>query len=440
MATRKNEIDLERALLARLFQNPNEVTEVGILITASDFFNYGKVYTALKDSIIKGKFDKVETPIELSEKFKFDLSTVLQFWETGHAKLIAEKIKRKSTIRKVVEIATKAQNSLLDTPEDVMKIIETIQTDILKVSTENYQETEDIKSIIQEYTDYQCEYTNNKLSGKKFIGIQTKLPIIDDMIDGLRPQHIWIVGGYTSTGKSTFVLNIVNNVVNQGKRVSFYSLEMSRVDILGKLLAININEYPSYIIKNADKDAVYSKQSDYFKQLKEKELLIHTKYHNIDQITMSMLKDNFEKKVDLFVVDYLQNISFEKGMSEYETMTHASREFQKIAERLGVTIILLSQVNNAHAREGNFQVMGFKGSGGIGAVADFAIELRRDKEVPADDNMNVPMTAHIMKNRHGRIGETQLTFNLKSGKIEETLFTTQPYDATKSKNRQSKTN
>lgn len=419
---RKTEGDLERALLAKLHTNPNDIINIGTIVTHTDFFHYGKVYKELSDIILKGKFDEDTFP-NLAEKHGFNISAILSSWTTAKSEDIARKIKEKSIIRKVIEASAKAQEQLLKNPDDAESIIKTIQNDILKISINQQKETEDIKSVIKEYKDFQEDYLAKKLEGKDFIGIQTEFPQIDDAIDGLRKNHIWVIGGYTSTGKSAFVLNIVNNIVNQDKRVSFYSLEMSRVDILGRLTAINLGHSPSFIMKNADNNELYQQEANYFKNLSEKELLIHNKYHTLEQITLSMMKDNFEKKVDLFIVDYIQNISTEsKISSEYEMMTLCSREFQKIAEKLQVPIILLSQVNNAHAKEGVGQIMGFKGSGGIGAVADFAIELRRDRETMPDEKGNVPMKAHIMKNRHGKIDNIDLTFNLRSGLITETAF------------------
>src|SRR5690606_1031210 len=128
---------------------------------------------------------------------------------------------------------------------DAQEILANIQTKIISLSSD--EEDEKIDNQIEKLKKVQKDF-KNKPEGS-LIGISTGFKKLDDVIDGFRPGHFWVLGGYTSAGKTFASLNLVANLIKQKKRVVFYSLEMTEVDILSRLSGILTQQNTKKILR-----------------------------------------------------------------------------------------------------------------------------------------------------------------------------------------------
>ena len=332
----------------------------------------------------------------------------------------ARKLKLLNTTESVknylYEASEKVNEKTLE--EDVSKI----QQNLVSITNETKEEESNISSVVEDFHKYQAQYLEKQKNGGKLLGEPTGFEKLDDVIDGLRPGHLWVLGGYTNLGKTYASLNILTNLLKEGKRTVFYSLEMSKVDILCRVLGIMTDHNGSSIAKgfcNQEKvDAA-------IKRVEETNMSIYSDKSELSQILMSMYEEVLKDKPALFVIDFLQLITVKGSKSDYETTTQAALELQKAAQLYGVPIIVLSQVSNESAKAGDQQVMGFKGSGAIAAAADLAIELVSGEESVIElrqkmnDGLPVLIKWHIKKNRHGRVGSMMMQFTGKYGQFEE---------------------
>lgn len=332
----------------------------------------------------------------------------------------ARKLKLLNTTESVknylYEASEKVNEKTLE--EDVSKI----QQNLVAITNETKEEESNISSVVEDFHKYQAQYLEKQKNGGKLLGEPTGFEKLDDVIDGLRPGHLWVLGGYTNLGKTYASLNILTNLLKEGKRTVFYSLEMSKVDILCRVLGIMTDHNGSSIAKgfcNQEKvDAA-------IKRVEETNMSIYSDKSELSQILMSMYEEVLKDKPALFVIDFLQLITVKGSKSDYETTTQAALELQKAAQLYGVPIIVLSQVSNESAKAGDQQVMGFKGSGAIAAAADLAIELVSGEESVIElrqkmnDGLPVLIKWHIKKNRHGRVGSMMMQFTGKYGQFEE---------------------
>ena len=95
---------------------------------------------------------------------------------------------------------------------------------------------EPVTSPAMDFLDYEEEIATTAESG--LLGMSTGIPILDLATYGLIPGQIWVCGGYYGYGKTYFMLNLVNAVIGQGKRVLVFSLEMSRNELLTRLMCL----------------------------------------------------------------------------------------------------------------------------------------------------------------------------------------------------------
>lgn len=342
----------------------------------------------------------------------------------------AGEIKTISRVLRTMETLERTYSTL--STKNIEESLGQLQQEIIQVSSSGSHETIDIAPLMDAFTAEQEVF--RKLPPGGIIGLSTGFKKIDDSIDGIRAPHLWIIAGYTNIGKSSFALNILTSVLKQQKKAVFYSLEMGKMDIISRLMGIATNTNGMQIRKGQESDAV-SQAKDFFKG---SSLKIINEKRDLNQILLSMTEQNMRGDVDVFFLDYFQNVATKEGDTEYDSMRKTAIEFQKIAEKIGKPIICLSQISNEAAKTPSSAVMGFKGSGTIAAAADFAVEL-----VSAEDDVEafrtkimsgMPVKIHVIikKNRHGRTGKVTLDFNGTSGKFFEegamasTLFPNDP--------------
>jgi replicative DNA helicase len=317
-----------------------------------------------------------------------------------------------------------SQNPFNDPQKDISELWSSL------ISIINGHDTElvEVEEVIRLFHEEQELYTQKQLEGKELIGYSTGYKKLDELADGLRSEHLWIVGGYTSAGKTFWSLNIVANLLKQGISVAFYSLEMSKIDVFGRVIGIISGINSRKILKGALNEEEKKKVENAKELVRKSGLRVHSEKNNLQEIMMSMNMEMITDKAQVFVLDYAQLITTTDA-TEYDTMRRLATELQAFCRKKKVPVILLSQVSNENAKSPESNIIGFKGSGALGASADVAIEL-----VPADDKdtrnqkiaNNEPLSVKlcVKKNRHGRIRNIINSFNGSCGQfLEDDLAT-----------------
>src|SRR3990167_3986095 len=407
-------IEIEKELLNRIVFATNLIPICLTQINKSNFYKYGDVFESITSAfnsqkdILKVVSDKRLTNIIIEEYHSFRNINVL----CAELRDISNAIKLWVILQEGVETLP---------IENIDSFVSGIQRKIITEIKHSETSKADIQSVIKEFENRREEYKNKEAGS--LLGISTGYSKLDNIIDGLRPSHFWIIGGYTNIGKTAASLNIVANLIKQGKRVVYYSLEMNSVDIFSRLLGILTEDNGLSIIKGFEKNQEVVR--DQIKKIITSKLSIHTGKSELSEILFSMHQENINEPVTLFVVDFMQIMTIKNSKSEYETITTCSLELQQTAKRLAVPIMALSQISNEGAKSSDNVVMNFKGSGAIAAAADLAIEIgilestTEEWKEKLSRGEAVKMKWSIRKNRHGRVGMIEMSFNGKTGIFED---------------------
>lgn len=419
----------ERALLGSILMRPAIFFDCAALVNESMFFleKHRTIFAAIL------ALHREDAPIDLltlANKLDVALPAIggrtylVQLTQSVPSstnwKNYANTIKREFLHRQLVDVGLEISEIGYKSEDDAISSAVSVINQ--KIFTPEVRTEETLDDVIRDFRAHQEMYLEKFRSGQEYIGIPTGYEKIDKAIDGIRPSHLWIVGAYTGVGKTFAALNIVASLINQGKRVVFYSLEMTKIEIIERLLGIMTEQNGATILKNFPHDR--EKVDEALKKIAASQFVVYeNEFRDISEIRFSMMGENIKKPVDVFFVDYLQLVDVKGARSEYERGTQASYEFQAAAKRVKVPIILLSQINNDSARSEESAVMGFKGTGAIATIANFAIELRLsedDKEAyRAKQERGDPICINwvIKKNRHGRTGKVGMLFDGKTGRF-----------------------
>lgn len=241
-------------------------------------------------------------------------------------------------------------------------------------------------------------------------------PTLDAMVGGLIPGHLWVVGGFSSTGKSAAVANIVYDVLKAKKWAGVFSLEMTQEQYMVRLLSIATGVSQTDI-KN--RTFFGHEAVDYMRRaegwVSSAPLRIYDTSYRLQDIRSKAIQMKEVQGLDVMVVDFIQNV-YVTG-DEISDARATILELQNLAKELDCTIIALSQVSNEYAKmdgasTSNFY--SFKGHGAIRDAADVGVMLRRDRR----NNPGV-MDFDVVKHRHGDFRNIPMYFDVKTGRLRD---------------------
>lgn len=241
-------------------------------------------------------------------------------------------------------------------------------------------------------------------------------PALDSMVGGLVPGHLWVVGGFSSTGKSAAVVNIAFDALKAKKWVGVFSLEMTQEQYLVRLLSIATG-IPQGDIKNR---AFFGHEA--VDRMRRAEgwaatapMRVYDTSYRLQDIRSKAIQMKEVTGLDLMIVDFIQNV-YVTG-DEISDARSTILELQNLAKELDCTVIALSQVSNEYARmenQASSNFYSFKGHGAIRDAADVAVMLRRDRR-----NSPGVMDFDVVKHRHGDFRNLPMYFDVRTGRLKD---------------------
>lgn len=242
------------------------------------------------------------------------------------------------------------------------------------------------------------------------IGERTGFRFIDDSVYGLVKTFLYIVGAYTSVGKTALMVQLIVNCLkyNPNIKIAVFSTEMSAEHIMLRLVANRTSRPAMMIFRGRFDQEAHEVVLGAFSHFQHKSIWLLDDIYTFQGIndTCKALGD-----LDVVFVDYLQNMQGEGSI--YERMSILPVQLQKMAKELNTAIVAMSQVSNEAAR-GNQNIIGYKGAGEIAAACDFGLWLERSKQ----DKQT--LDCFIRKNRHGPTGNAALKYSDNYTRLTET--------------------
>ena len=291
-----------------------------------------------------------------------------------------------------------------------------------KIEYDNYQETIDqIQTLEGELSD-QSEHSMKSIVGKTIeyienvnehgTGLSSGFESLDALTSGFRAGSLNVLAGRPSMGKSTLALNIANHL-STTKNVLFFSLEMSQVQLMMKMVSCDSNIPLTKVEKGSLND---DEQTNFYESLAKagnKNMNIIDKSGlSVKNIFSTAKKLNSDKKIDIILIDYLQIMKYDKGR-EVSELGNITRELKYLAKDLEIPIILLSQLSRGvEQRENKRPFMSdLRSSGEIEQDADMIMFVYRDDYYHDDSPDRGQAELIVAKNRMGQIGFVKCDFD-----------------------------
>jgi replicative DNA helicase len=246
-------------------------------------------------------------------------------------------------------------------------------------------------------------------AGSKITGIATGFSEFDKRSGGLQGGNLVIIAAETGQGKSSLAGTIALNTAKNGARIVFYSQEMTKMELAGRLMAIETK-----ISANA---LLHSRLDNYqIEQVhKNTQKIIDTSIYfderstnNIENILSSIRSMKIKHDINIVIVDYLQLVgTTKKGLTREQHVAEVARQLKNIAKELNITVLLLSQLSRD--KDPQPKLSRLRDSGQIEEAADIVIFIYRPeyygKDYPKDfEHISTTGTALIEVAKGRNIG------------------------------------
>jgi replicative DNA helicase len=262
------------------------------------------------------------------------------------------------------------------------------------------------------------------MSASDMSNIDFKFKSLHDIMGYPHPGELLIIGARPGMGKTAFALAcLFNYICCEKKKAVMFSLEMSGTELFQRMIS-SISAIPLQDIRAGKlTDEMKKCLDDNAKELASNKFLsLYDKtVSNIPALRAAIRKEQKKGDVGLVIVDYLQLLSG-NGNNNYEKVSEISRQLKLLAREFNCCVVALSQLSRKveDRSDKRPQLSDLRESGAIEQDADYVMFLYRHNYYAKDPNVDPkkePLNIEIAKNRHGKIGTVQLTFDLTTGRF-----------------------
>jgi replicative DNA helicase len=334
-----------------------------------------------------------------------------------HARILLEKY----ILRELIHLSGDMSTEAFDDTTDVFELLDRCETRLFGIADRNIRRNGDgINDLVQKAFK-QIQAVSQQADGLS--GIPSGFTELDRLTSGWQRGSLNIIAARPGMGKTAFVLSLARNAsVDFQKGVAFFSLEMSGIELINRLLSSETEIEGEKLKKGKLAQHEWIQLTSRTDSLTRAPLYID----DTPQLTLFELRAKCRRlkskhDIQLIVIDYLQLMgggsNDASGMNREQVIASISRGLKALAKELEVPVIALSQLSRqVEVRGGNKKPMlsDLRESGAIEQDADMVMFIYR----PDYYNMEgegYPDQAQIIvaKHRNGQTGEINLRFQAK---------------------------
>jgi len=413
-------IDAEVATIGALLLDPEALSTVLRYLRADDFYRaaHRKVYQSILALFDRNEaIDLITLSDELNRIGELDacggMARISQLTSavptSANVEYYARIVQALSMRRELQRIAASIIADSFDDSREVRYIIEEAERRIFEIT--DRQQTGSFRlarEIINQTVDAIERLYH---SSGSYTGIPSGFGDLDNLTSGFQNSEFVVIGARPSVGKTALALTMAAHIaVQQRKPVGFFTLEMSAVALMQRLLAaearLDSNRIRSGLLRPSD----FHKITDAAGRLYDAPLFIEDSPNlKLLDLRAQARRMKSNHSVEIVFIDYLTLITSEnQDLPRHEQIAEISRSLKALARELDVPVLALSQVRRE--TEGKLpNLADLRESGSIEQDADVVMFLHRERGT--DENLNERETDLIVaKQRNGPVGKINLTF------------------------------
>lgn len=420
-------IEAEEAVLGSLLIDKDAIIKVADLLSAVDFYAPAneKIYEVIQELYDKHQpIDLVSVTNRLKEEGKLkdvggsayvaDLTN--RVTTSSNIAHYASIVKSKKVLRDVIQASGQMAEAAFSSTDDIEDFLDDVEQKILSISQ---------KSLPQNFMPLRDELhtaferiEKMQHGGSNLRGIPTGFHDLDKMLSGLQKSDLVVLGARPSLGKTSLALDMARGAALAGVPVGIFSLEMSREQVIDRLISAE-SQVPLWKILtgriNDDEDFQMIQHA--LGRLSQVNIFIDdSPTLNVMEMRSMARRLQVDHGLGLLIVDYLQLIRPRRNIDNMvQQVTEISRGLKALARELKVPVLALSQLSRAIDQRDHKmpRLSDLRESGSIEQDADvvlFIYRKDRDKTDVAPEEQNMAQII-VAKHRNGPVGAIDLRFD-----------------------------
>lgn len=430
-------IEAEIAVLGALMIDENAIVKIADFLAPNDF--YRSAHRTIYEAMLR-LYEKQE-PIDA-----LNVSNVLKdqkkLEDVGGQSYLAELVgsvasasnivsygkvvRKKATLRRLIEAAADISELGQSEDEDVEKILDKAEQKLFAVSQQHSrQDFVPIRDILGEAFE---RIENIHKDGNLLRGVPTGFRGLDNILGGLQRSDLVVLAARPSLGKTTLALDMLRHIAVREKiPVAMFSLEMSKDQLVDRLLSsqaeVDLWKLRTGKLEDEGEYNDFQRLGEAFGVLSDAPIFIDDSgTANIMEMRTLARRLQMEHDIKLIVVDYLQLMEGRRASEgRVQEIAEISRSLKQLARELNLPVLALSQLSRAvEARSPQIpKLSDLRESGSIEQDADVVLFIyREDRERKETERKNIADIL-VAKHRNGPLGRVALYFNERMVKFTD---------------------
>ena len=420
-------LDAERSVLGAILISPDKYDDITEIISADDFYleNHRLIYDSITNLYLKSRsLDPITLLDEMdsknprsndatrSETREYLARLTENVPVIENIQIYAGIVKEKSLRRKLIAASHEIIKLAQDDPAEIDDILDRAEQKIFSLAqgrvTQDFVHVRHI--LVNVFGNIQNVVTNRDSA----IGISSGFSGIDNILVGMNAGDLILIGSRPGMGKTAFAMNIAMNVASKNKTVAVFQLEMSKEQLVLRLLSSEsfVDSFKLRAGILGDED--WPKITDSGSRISECDIYID----DTPSITITGMKAKLRKlkKLDMVIIDYLQLMQTDRvSGNRVQDVSEISRNLKIMAKELGVPVVTCAQLSRGPESRDDKRPMlsDLRESGAIEQDADVVMFLYRDDYYKESVEKHNRAEIIFAKNRHGAIGKIEVGFEKK---------------------------
>ena len=270
-----------------------------------------------------------------------------------HARLIAQK----HIQRELIRVSTKVIRDAYDDTTDVFQLLDDAEQGLFDITQQNLSRSYESMGTLAGKALKALEELSKREAG--LTGVPTGFSDLDRITSGWQPSDLIIMAARPGMGKTSLVLALTKNAaMDFGKGVAFFSLEMSNVQLVNRLISLEAEISGSKLRSGQLEDFEWQQLQGVIEKMSEVPIFIDdTPGINIFELRAKCRRLKMQHDIQMVIIDYLQLMTGggeNKGNREQE-ISSISRGLKGLAKELNVPVIALSQLSRAVETRGGMK-------------------------------------------------------------------------------------
>ena len=424
------DITIEKVVLGHIMNHPDSIFEVLDILTDEVFCDIDNrlIYRTAIECIETSRVPDSMNIFTTNRNINYDYLISLTGGYIVDFRQKCETLVSLSMKRKMISIGERLMRDALNSQLDPFETNDKYTSELIEALPSTLDGNDDMSTFIPGFVK-EIEYI--QIHGSQ--GLTTGFESIDKVFGGFIRNQLVLIGARPATGKSAFILNMIEHCLYLKKSIGVISLEMDKREIYERMAStgtkVKHDKFTKGGLQGEDKEAWFKYNSKFTSDKYGKFYVNDRSDLNFAQIRANAIKWKKQRNIEILFIDHLGLIGGQGNQKVYEHISKVSRKCKMLAKELHIPVIALCQLSRAVEARGSSRpkLADLKDSGNLEADANVVWFLYGDDQ-ETDPNLPIKTVfCECAKNRGGALFNVELKYAKEILKFRDPYAKVNPF-------------